>query len=394
MPDYLSQLLPEERFLFSLCRLNFNDLQKQQVREFVSQVKDWNKFIRLSNDHGLISLCNYNLMEYRNNSIIPTEYLVKLQNGYYTSLIRNTAILKLLNTVLKLASENFIKIVLIKGIALEKTVYRNKGLRQMNDLDILVRKDDAIKLRNLLLQKEFVSIPVVSPLHEKILPYYGKHLPEMNKDGISVEIHFRLFDQSGDNLTSCFLEKSTTISGEEYPYSIPCPQLHFLYLIKHLEKHESVGSSQIRLYNDLAILLSDYKNTVLNETLLEYAKEAGLIGALIEKLFILKTFWGIKMPDYFLESAELPEKEKSIKKFTYFLRHPKEHHDDLKRDSLLKPIKDINGILNKSLFIFGYIFPSFVFMRYRYGVNSPLKTLLFYPIRWGKLVKLVLARTL
>jgi len=396
MSDCLLQLNPEERLSISLCRLQFSAEQKMEIRDFLLRVTDWEYFVSLANENGIIALCNNNLAGFNSDDTIPNEISENLKKGYIASLARNTRILEHLNKVISLAAKENIKVVLLKGLALEMTLYRNKGLRQMNDLDILVRKEDAIKLRKLLIRNGFTSMPIISPLHEKILPTYGKHLPEMYNDGLSVEIHFSLFDKNGSSLTDLFFKNSLPVTGYRLPVTglIPDPQLHFLYLIKHLNKHESVGSSQLRLYTDLVILLSECNVSILNDSLFEYAKEAGLEKILFEKLFLLNKFWETEVPEPYFNSIRKIDTGSITTKFIEFLRHPKEHHDDIHSESLLKPLKDLNGFYNKILFITGYLFPSITFMKYRYGAGSAATATLYYPVRWGKLIKLIFTRAL
>jgi hypothetical protein len=394
----LSQILtPEERLLLSLCRLQFTGEQKRTIGDLIGQTEDWDKFVTLANEHGLIALCWYNIDETGNSEKIPEKILERLHKGYLTSLARNTQIFELLNNVLRIAEKENIDVLLIKGLALEKTVYGNRGLRQMNDLDILVRNCDAIRLRKALLKNGFESQPMISTLHEKVLPAYGKHLPEMYKEGLSIEIHFKLFEQKGDSLTLQFFSSSElcALSPEHFiSCRTPSAANHFLYLVKHLRKHESVGTSQLRLYTDLAVLLSQQREEILRKDLFDYAMEAGLEEELSEKLFLLKDFWGINLTPVDLKVPDPVEKETVIEKFIHFLRHPKDTKLDDNPESLLKPMKELEGFYNKTLFIIGYLIPTIPFMKYRYKAQSTLKVILFYPIRWAKLLKLVITRTL
>ena len=86
MSDHLNNLLPEESLLLSLCRLKFNDLNKQEINEYLLQVTDWDYFSRLANEHGIIGLIWNNLTETGNSSTIPARYLERLHSGYFKSL--------------------------------------------------------------------------------------------------------------------------------------------------------------------------------------------------------------------------------------------------------------------------------------------------------------------
>ena len=396
MTDPGINLTTEEKLLISLCRLDPGEEpedecrgQRAESRELSSGIREWENFVRIANENGVIALCWHNLTDPGFSKAVPAAIIDKFHSGYLKSLSRNTLLYNVLEEVLRLARKENIKVILLKGIALEKTVYGNKGLRQMNDIDILVSKNQAIALRNILLKNGFESQPMFSPLHEKILPAYGKHLPEMINKGISTEIHFRLFDQKGNSLTEEIHSKAIKLPDSESDVYYPDPQLFFLYLVKHLDKHEKEGNSQLRLYTDLVVLLSNYYNKIINQQLFKYAIEANIEKALSDKLHILETYWNFKFPEWTKSYMEKVQHEIINDMFLQFLRNPNDNGAEVGEESLLNPMKDIPGIVNKFLYIIGLVFPSLTFMKYRYQAGTKAGALLFYPVRWWKLIRLI-----
>ena len=388
MADYSKKVSLEEKLLLSLCRLQFTNDQKKQISEYLKEKIDWNYLIKIANEHGIIALCWNNFAERENGFEIPPEYLNKLYSGFIISLVKNTHLSDLLKNVLSLAKEENIKIVLLKGLALERSIYGNRGIRQMNDLDILVNQRSAIKLRKKLIKNGFETTPIISPLHEINMPSYGKHLPEMYKNGISVEIHFKLFDQEGDSLTKEFIDSAvlSTYDSKNSEVFLPEQQLFFLYLVKHLDKHENSGTSQLRLYTDLFIYLLNFQDKILNFRLFEIAEIAGISNALTEKFYILKVFWNFHYPSWIEERFIIIDSDKISETFIQFLHQPNNQKEEI-QESLLKPISDISGFTNKILFILGCTIPSIAYMKFRYKTTSPLFTLLYYPVRCVKLIK-------
>jgi hypothetical protein len=259
----------------------------------------------------------------------------------------------------------------------------------MNDLDLLVKREDAIRLRKALLKNGFESAPMMSPLHEKILPYYGKHLPEMVKNGLAVEIHFRLFDQKEEQLTRRVLE--TAIYDEKLNAFIPDQELHFLYLIKHLNSHEIKGSSQLRLYTDLVVTLENGSKDSISFKLLVQAASKSLKLSVNEKFFVLGNFFGgdLKPKEPMLLTGT---PETYIEKFIFHLGNPRFHDPDQKSEDLLKPLKGFKSVRENFYFITGYIFPSISFMKYRYKVKSKFRAITYYPVRLRRLLELVFSQ--
>ncbi len=199
MIDILPHLTPEEKLLLSLCRLDFSEEQKSEIRNLVKEVTDWDHFVSMSNNHGLIALTAYNIREIGLADLIPEGAMKILDSGRMKSMIRNAWLLSRWKQVNKILSAAGIKHILLKGMALEHTVYGAKGLRQMTDNDILLKKEDAVKAWHLLQENGFVSDMIKSNLHKKIIAEIGKHLPTLRKDDYPIEIHHKLFPESEKN---------------------------------------------------------------------------------------------------------------------------------------------------------------------------------------------------
>ena len=258
MTDPITQLTAEEKLLISLCRLEFGDEQKSEIRDLIQEVKDWDHFVRLVNDHGIIALAAYNIREAGLADIVPKEAMKVLDNGRMQSMIRNTWLVKRWKEVNKILSEAGIKHVLLKGMALEHTVYGAKGLRQMTDNDILVKKENTLKAWYLLQKHGFISDMIKSPLHRKIIADTGKHLPPLRKECYAVEIHHRLFYGADKNQTlNEAIDKAVEIEIDGTKAFILNDDVHLDFLKEHLQNHLISGMSQLRLYLDMELIRSD-----------------------------------------------------------------------------------------------------------------------------------------
>jgi hypothetical protein len=275
--------------------------------------------------------------------------------------------------------------VLLKGLALEISVYGNAGLRQMTDIDILLDRSNHKKARKILIENGYLSLPVKSLFHLPIIAYSGKHLPSLIKNGASIDIHLELFGGKRNLLTKLLYDNSSEIRINDQFAHIPRPQLFFLYLVKHLYYHELNNESQLRLYTDLVVLIEKYREEVINYDLLSYAARAGMSQILAWRLEPLRDLWGIAFPDWvdnFIDKWYNPD---SINKFVLFLKSPKKNSISGSSRAYRKIIREIPGIHRKILFVLGDLFPTLTFMKRRYNCNSKLKAVLYYPHRIGKL---------
>ncbi len=379
----------EERLLTGLCRLEFSGEQTEKMKILASGISDWRYFADMANAHGVGALSYHNLEKLGFLQYIPQAVTEFLRNIMIMSLTRNTRHINEMKKVLALLNKAAVKTILLKGLALEITVYGNKGLRQMTDVDILISREDCIKARKLMMADGFTSLPVKSFFHNLIIAHTGKHLPSLLKNGFSVEIHNELFGTGKSILTKMLYDNSfeTVMNGERT--FIPKAQIFFLYLVRHLHYHEMNNESQLRLYTDLVVLIERFRDEIINHDLPGLADQAGISEIIAGKLELLRDLWKIPFPGWINDYIEKWHNPDSTGKFIFFLKSPKNNPAPDKAKPYRNMLREIPGIHRKILFILGDIFPSIDFMKKRYNCRSGWKALLYYPHRVGKLWYLI-----
>lgn len=384
----INRLSPEENLLISLCRLYFTDAQKQELKDLVKTVTNWDHFIFLANGHGVIAICSHNLAGTGCDNYVPGKYVELMRAAYLKSMTRNIFLKNLLVEIADLAGRENINIIPLKGNALEEMIYGNKGLRQISDIDILVEPDKANHLRNILLANGYRSLPLISPLHQSMLPFLKAHLPSMEKNGAVVEIHTRLTEQNSNSLAEEFFENAT-IPYENLPNLYwPDPQKHFIYLIKHLVRHENTKDLKLKSYLDLAVLSNTFGKKIINDRLFEYARIFRIEEIILEKLCILKLLWNIHFPEIIEKAIMFTDYDQYIRQVASFIKDPFRENRNKKHQNLLSPLKSIPGMKNKVIFFVGYLVPSLTYMKYFYNTDSKAAAILFYPVRWWNIISL------
>jgi hypothetical protein len=376
----------EEILLLGLCRLTFSKAQAGKIGELVNSISGWEYFASLANEHGVVALVFHNLEKLGFLTQVPEKIATKLNNGLMLSLSRNAFHTSVISEVLRIFNENNIKTVLLKGLALELSVYGNPGLRQMTDIDLLLDRSNHKNARKILKDNGYESLPVKSLFHLPIIAYSGKHLPSLLKNGASIDIHLELFAGKKNILTRLLYENSSEIRINDQYAHIPRPQLFFLYLVKHLYSHEINNESQLRLYTDLVVLIEKHYGDIINYDLLTYASKAGMSEILAWRLEPLRDLWGISFPDWVDDFIDKWYNPASINKFVFFLKNAKRNSSAGTAIVYRKTIREIPGLHRKILFVLGDIFPTFRFMKERYKCKSKLQTLLYYPHRLGKIL--------
>lgn len=389
MGNIPSEIKDEEILLLGLCRLSFCEPFAKKITDLARSITGWDYFVRLAGEHGVAALIWSNVQKTGIVSFMPESNVATLHSAYLLSVSRNAFHLAATEELLSLLNREGIKVILLKGLALELTVYGNAGLRQMTDVDLLVDRHDYLRARNILMQNGYDSLPAKSGFHKPIEEWTGKHLPSLMKNGLSVDIHLELFPGRKNNLTSEIIRSAVEITLDRERAFVPPPGIFFLYLVRHLYSHELNNESQLRLYADLVTMIEKYGDEILRYELLENAKKAGMSRILAWKLEPLRDLWGMQFPGWMNEYISKWFNPDSVNKFVFFLKSPKGSKPENPGRVYRRMISEIPGLHRKILFVLGDIFPSLTFMKSRYSVRNTLKVLLYYPLRLGKLFRLI-----
>lgn len=326
-----------KELLLLLSKYPFDIKDKFALERAMSGISDWKPVVELINLHGIIALAAYNIKEAGLNGLVSHEALTILNNGQQQTLIRNTWLTQKWKEVNRILTEAGIKHVLLKGMALEYTVYGGCGLRQMTDTDMLVKKEDAYAAWVILKEKGFKSPLIKSTLHKGILAEIGNHLPELARDNYIVEVHHTLLkDRKNYFCESEAIDNSKEIFIDGVKAYMLQDEIHLTFLKEHLMKHLELGQYQLRLSNDIRLLS--------HEDFPEITKDL------------------ICNPGKYLN--------KGYKKIRY--------------KSILAPL----SVKNRLKYILGDTVPSMAWMKERYQCNS-FTAIFLYPVRFGKLWWLV-----
>ena len=136
---------------------------EQQIVLFCSGMKmeqkdiDWSEVVKFAKTHGLLFFLYKNLKK-TCAELVPDEIFTQLKNYYFANSARNLAFCVKLIRIINLFKESNITAVPFKGPVLAETVYGDIGFRSFIDLDILVRREDAVKARDLLIENCFSLI--------------------------------------------------------------------------------------------------------------------------------------------------------------------------------------------------------------------------------------------
>jgi hypothetical protein len=124
-------------------------IDSDRIKDLVKENIDWQYLIQTAYRHGVIPLFYSNLSNIC-PQLIPASFQQQFQHNQYARTQRNLMLTSKLLKLLELFEANDIPVIPFKGPILAISAYGDISRRDFFDLDILVRKEDFLKAKELL----------------------------------------------------------------------------------------------------------------------------------------------------------------------------------------------------------------------------------------------------
>jgi hypothetical protein len=124
---------------------------------------------------------------------VPETSLDQLRRRFNANSVRNLFLIRELLTLLSLLEKRGIPAIPYKGPVLAAAVYGNFALRQFGDLDILVREQDAVRAKDLLLSQGYWLQYQPPTGYEAVFRHFRQTYDLVRGDGqVFVELHWNV----------------------------------------------------------------------------------------------------------------------------------------------------------------------------------------------------------
>jgi hypothetical protein len=228
-------------FELLLCAVSarFHPEASGRLNEMVRRVADWNRLLNAAHFHGVLPLF-YHQLESSYPGLLADPDLAELCRRFEDNTKRTLLMTAELAKLLRLFEQSGIQAIPYKGPVLAKQVYGDWTLRRADDLDILVRKENVWRVREILRQNGFCcEVPI---RHDHMAAYARSECdllffqPGM---GLWLEIHWALappyFGVSLDTRRFWVGLGSVELAGLAVP--VFAPELLLFILCLHGSKH-------------------------------------------------------------------------------------------------------------------------------------------------------------
>jgi len=258
---------------------------------------DWDEFIQQSVRHGVTPLLYQRLETLGSSTNIPAGIVQRLREIYLHSAARNMRLYHELEKVFRILQNEDIPVILLKGVALAETVYQNRALRSMGDVDFLVKKEDLYRTEITLLNlgytvpERYLKIKWDEKNHHHLAPY-------VKENGIMVEVHRNIERPSSPFQIEIdgMWERARLAKIANVEVLVLSPEDLILHLCLHASFHHEFRIGLMPIC-DISETIQHYQNEIDWKQLLSTVNEYGISKFIYCTLSLTKKMLGTEIPD-------------------------------------------------------------------------------------------------
>ena len=338
---------------------------------------EWTAVTHLAIAHRLMPLLYAALLRFDGAIQPPSTIAEMLQTVYHQTKIMNWAAFRELGELLATFERAQIPSVLLKGGALAKTLYPAIATRPMGDLDILIRREDAARVHDILIARGFAtSLEPTKNFRTRFS--YDQAYERGGKYPQAVETHWHLFNLPYYRKripVKWFWQRVMPIRVNDQPAQMFAPAAQIMHLAAHAVLHHQ-GHGLLALY-DLALVLAQYREQIDWNDVIESARTFGLSGVLQSILARTEKSWGVAIPE---DVGEQLARSFGVREKILFAVNT----------TSIVYARDVWDGMNlpdgklRWLYLWHTWFPSREYMRKRYGITDTRALPLHYVRRLGR----------
>ena len=159
----------EKNLLLCCARAEASPEVAARIRTLAALDVDWNYLALLARRHSITPLL-YRQLERHASELVPFIYFAKLKLEYQANSARNIILTEELCRLVKLFNDAGIETIPYKGPVLALFAYGDLALRRFVDLDVIVKKSDVPRARDLLIAEGYtLSKPLTAAQQDLLL---------------------------------------------------------------------------------------------------------------------------------------------------------------------------------------------------------------------------------
>ena len=327
----------------------------------------------------------------RERAWVPAHAYDRLRAFYLATARRNLLAFNALAPVIAALNAHGIPNILLKGVALALTLYKNEALRPMSDVDVLVRWADVPRAVEVL--REFGYDTPVPEIRPGARIAYGGEL-YLRPDGvhaISIDLHWNLVNSPRYRRVAAedwLWDSAQPVAVGAAEGRVLGPEAQLLHLCAHKVLHHSnedaLGAA---LWGyDIALLLSEL--TLDWDVVLTQAQALDVVAPLQRALPAVVAEWDVDVPDAVLAGLRGLRPSWAERRM---MRWRASGHKKTGIRALWATVWSMPDLSAGARYAWNMAFPSVTYMREHYGMPHVALLPVYYVRRWLRGVGVPLA---
>src|ERR1044072_4273697 len=182
----------ENELLLCCARTNASPELVTTIRELAAADVDWNYLLLLARRHSINPLL-YRQLARQESELVPSAVLQQLKLHNHQNSALNTILTNDFFKLIYLFNQHYIETIPYKGPGLAVFAYNDLALRRFVDLDIIIRKQEVQRARDLLLRDAYSLTKSLTPEQQHLL-LRTQHNLQFARDNrrILLELHWEV----------------------------------------------------------------------------------------------------------------------------------------------------------------------------------------------------------
>ncbi|HEX7296503.1 MAG TPA: nucleotidyltransferase family protein [Pyrinomonadaceae bacterium] len=183
---------PEHELLLCCARTQSDKKVSEQLQTLAATSIDWDYLFKLARRHSVLPLV-YRQLQTHASHLVPDDQLNRFRVNYQENVARNLVLISELTAITRAFADEGIESVPFKGPALAVMAYGDLSLRRFVDLDVIVKKEDVFRARNVLSKAGYTaSLPLDE--HQQSVLLRTQHCVQFRRDNgrMIFELHWNV----------------------------------------------------------------------------------------------------------------------------------------------------------------------------------------------------------
>jgi len=374
-------LNPEDILLLDCVKPNLSQINLDNIELQTKAITDWNHVVKAATQNGLAPLVYSTISKLNDKSNIPEFAINTFQKYYYKTLSKNTVLYDSFKTITTIWNNSNIESVALKGIYLAESVYKDIGLRQLSDIDLLVPYDKDDRCAQLLIEIGYSYESLYKSEFIKSTKQ-DKHMAMLIKNGVGIEIHrFLNYADTKFNIPIADYWKNTQkVTIADSSVLKFNPNYLLLSICIHLDEHIIDGKMHFIAYIDILWIIEKFKEEINWISFTEMCKRYNCISNVYSHIYLCNKYLKAPFPEHIIEESKAYITEYTESFFITKLQCDS-NFENKTRNRNIADLGLTKGFINKIHFLLGDMFPSKSFMYFRYKIKNPKAIYWFYLVR-------------